>query len=148
MNLKLMGVALTITGALTHAQTNPPAKSEFEVPSIKPTPPNAQGGGYRFEPGGRAIVTGLTLQNMIQIAGRLQAYQIGGAPWLDSERYNIEAKRKVIQAIANLGSCSSRFLWIASVWCCIAKQKNFRFMLLSRQGAAPTSVQARHDQGG
>jgi uncharacterized protein (TIGR03435 family) len=93
MNLKLIGVAFTITVASIHAQKSPSAKPEFEVASIKPTSPDERGGGYRFEPGGRALVTNFTLKNMIQVAWHLQAFQTsGGAPWLDSERFNIEAK--------------------------------------------------------
>jgi hypothetical protein len=41
----------------------------FDVASIKPTPPEVQSGGFRFEPGGRTVITNFTLRDLVMIAG-------------------------------------------------------------------------------
>jgi hypothetical protein len=69
MKLKLIGVALMIAIVSARAQTDPPAKKpEFEVASVK----RARSGesyGYRFGPGGRAILTHVRLRDLILVAG-------------------------------------------------------------------------------
>jgi uncharacterized protein (TIGR03435 family) len=77
-----------------------PAKPSFEVVSIKPSQPNLgiRGGGPR---GDRFTMSGATLKMLLQIGygrpnsngfpgGQLQV--IGGPNWIDSERYDIQAK--------------------------------------------------------
>ena len=80
-------------------QTTVP-KPSFEVVSIKPSPPNLgiRGGGPR---GDRFTMSGSSLRMLLQIAygransngapgGQLQV--IGGPNWIDSDRYDIQAK--------------------------------------------------------
>jgi uncharacterized protein (TIGR03435 family) len=65
----------------------------FDVAAIKRASPDERGGGYRFEPSGRTIVSNFTLKNLIMVAWHIQDFQIaGGAGWLDSERYDVQAK--------------------------------------------------------
>ena len=77
-----------------------PSKSTFEVVSVKPTAPNLgiRGGGPR---GDTFSMTGVTLKNLLQVGyqrlnssgvpmGQLQV--IGGPNWIDSERYDVQAK--------------------------------------------------------
>ena len=77
------------------AQSAPPAGSEFEAASLKPSVPNNLGGGYTLTlyPGGRLRGLNLSLQTLIQIAYDLkQKDQVTGTlSWLDSQRYDLEA---------------------------------------------------------
>lgn len=93
MKLKLICIALTSTIASAHAQTNPPAKQEFEVASIKRAAPG-EGGMYVLPgPGGGIRITNMTLKEMIVWAWRMQPFQISGGPsWLDSVHYDVIAK--------------------------------------------------------
>lgn len=102
--MKRGGIPLIAVGsfaflaAVTLGQTVVP-KPSFEVVSIKPSDPNLniRGGGPRG--GDRYTMTGATLRMLVQ-----QAYSnpsappgsmieiVGGPNWMDSDRYNIEAK--------------------------------------------------------
>jgi len=80
------------------SQTTAP-KPSFEVVSIKPSPPGnfTRGGGPR---GDRFTLSGASLRMLLQFAyqhssvgflgGQLQV--IGGPNWMDSDRYDIQAK--------------------------------------------------------
>ena len=82
-----------------HATLGP---QEFAVASIKAVPPlrteytdesGQQHTVYQFAPGGRLIVRNGTLRFLITTAFRVKDFQIVGAPtWIDSERYDLEAK--------------------------------------------------------
>ncbi len=66
----------------------------YEVATIKPNKPSDNGvrTGMTNPPDG-FTATGYTLQSLIQQAFGIQNYQISGAPaWLNSERYDIDAK--------------------------------------------------------
>jgi uncharacterized protein (TIGR03435 family) len=81
------------------SQTTVAPKPSFEVVSIKPSPPDngIRGGGPR---GDRFTMTGATLRMLLQVAyqrssGGFMAGQIqiiGGPNWIDSDRYDIQAK--------------------------------------------------------
>jgi len=86
--------------AASQAQNTGAPPPVFEVASIKP---NKSGGGFglggdkaTFEIGwspDRFIARGETLLTLIQMAYGIQANQISGGPsWLNSEKYDIEAK--------------------------------------------------------
>src|SRR5258706_3063157 len=69
------------------------ARSEFEVASIKPAPPDARGTFIRTVPGGRVTINNMTLKDLIMFAWRVQPFQVSGGPaWLDSVRFDISAK--------------------------------------------------------
>jgi len=103
--MKKTGKAALLTFALTFAvipllcQTPPSQKLSFEVISIKPSAPNLgiRGGGPR---GDRYTLTGASLRMLLQqgyskannapLGGQLQI--IGGPNWMDSDRYDIDAK--------------------------------------------------------
>jgi uncharacterized protein (TIGR03435 family) len=76
------------------AQT-PTTLPKFDVVSIKP---NVSGGGggtgiLRPQPGGRLTAEGVLLRFFIQSAYGLKSYQISGGPsWLDSDRFDVQAK--------------------------------------------------------
>jgi uncharacterized protein (TIGR03435 family) len=97
---------LAISVALAQSQTNQPARPAFDVASIKPAPPGGPEIGYRFEPGGRTVVSHFSLGSLILVGWRILPFQIVGGPaWLYSERYDIEAK-----AAGNPDSSQSRVM--------------------------------------
>ena len=68
--------------------------TEFEVATIKPTSPDFRGGRFNTQPGGRLISEGLPLRFLINRAFNTNDNeQIAGVPsWVDSERFDIQAK--------------------------------------------------------
>jgi bla regulator protein BlaR1 len=69
-----------------------PAKPSFEVASVKPSDPSDKPGFLHADPG-RMNLNGVTVKMLIQQAWAISGYRIYGGPsWLDSTRYNIEAK--------------------------------------------------------
>jgi uncharacterized protein (TIGR03435 family) len=73
------------------AQTE--ARPQFEVASIKPAAPDAQGNFFRFMPGGGVNISNMNLKEMIMFAWRMQPFQVSGGPsWLGSERFDVTAK--------------------------------------------------------
>src|SRR5579863_3777632 len=98
--LRFTGVtALTVSVAGISFTPHPPAfaqeqgKVEFEVASLKLAAPG--GGDMRlfWVAGGRFIATNATPKKLIEFAYDVRGEQIsGGAKWLDSDEYNIEAK--------------------------------------------------------
>ncbi len=90
-----------LSGSLLRAQDTAPPTSQkmmaadadpsFEVATIKPTDPDAQ--GRRINADGRKFVTqNTTLADLIKFAYRINGKQIVGAPeWFDSERFSIAA---------------------------------------------------------
>lgn len=66
----------------------------FEVASIKPAPPPADGRLFirMRDDGGRLDYVNVSLRDVIRNAYKVKDQQISGPDWLDSERYNIEAK--------------------------------------------------------
>jgi uncharacterized protein (TIGR03435 family) len=64
----------------------------FEVASVKPVPSETPW-SYRFAPGGRTVLTGFRLRDLILLAWRVQDFRVlGTTGWMDSERFNVEAK--------------------------------------------------------
>jgi uncharacterized protein (TIGR03435 family) len=66
---------------------------QFEFAVIRPALPNAVGSSFlRFE-GGRIKISNEPAKLLVRVAYELQNAQIaGGPPWLDTDRYDIEAK--------------------------------------------------------
>src|SRR5262245_46354930 len=92
--LVMVSAVAFATVPLVSQNTPPPATPSFEVVSVKPTAPTNfgfRGGGPR---GDRFSVSGLSLKELVQMAyGRANQIQvIGGPSWLDSDRYDVQAK--------------------------------------------------------
>lgn len=95
--------ALAISGAMAaagliaavHAQ-EPPAKEplRFEIASIKPTPPDERRGIVHQMPGGQSYeCIGAPLRMIMTVAYTVTDRQISGGPdWMNTDRWNIEAK--------------------------------------------------------
>jgi uncharacterized protein (TIGR03435 family) len=85
--------ALIVAGCLlVYGQSSSP--SQFEVVSIKPnTSDDPRIMGLRSLPGGRLEAVNAPARLLIQNAYNVKNYQIvGGPPWIENQRYNIEAK--------------------------------------------------------
>jgi uncharacterized protein (TIGR03435 family) len=85
----------------------PPLPTEFEVASLKPTAPDANGGRGGARPdikNGRLYLPGFSLKNLIQIGWDLNGdeFLIGAPKWLDEDRYDILAKAPAEVAIGDL----------------------------------------------
>jgi bla regulator protein BlaR1 len=84
----------TAVHAQSPAQTAP-AGPKFAVASIKPAAPDSEHFmfGVRPMPGGGINAPNVTLRLLIQVAYGLQDFQVsGGQGWIETARYNIEAK--------------------------------------------------------
>ncbi len=70
-----------------------PDRPFFEVASVKPGNPGDGQDHIFFERGGRFSAANATLQALIGTAWEVRNHQISGGPnWLDSAKFNIEAK--------------------------------------------------------
>jgi bla regulator protein blaR1 len=76
------------------AQTSTAPPTRFEVASVKPAAPGSPGGGaYLLLPGGSFVGRNLPVRRLVMEAYGVGSFQISGGPgWIDSERYDIEAK--------------------------------------------------------
>ncbi len=83
-----------VGAALSQAPAPVPSNLTFEVASIKPSRTQGPVSGIRPAPGGeRYEAGGCPVKLMIQVAYRLKADQIVGGPgWMDSERFDMNAK--------------------------------------------------------
>jgi uncharacterized protein (TIGR03435 family) len=105
MDLKLLGIVLATAVALAQPQTEPAVRPAFDVASVKPAPPD-EALGYRFEPGGRMVVSHFRLADLMLIGWHILPFQVVGGPaWAYSETYDIEAK-----AAGNPDSDQSRIM--------------------------------------
>lgn len=87
-------IVLFSSSLLAQTRVQNPADLRFEVASLKPSSGTALGGGIRPAPGGeRYEARNCTIKTMIQVAYRVKAEQIVGGPaWLDTERFDMDAK--------------------------------------------------------
>src|ERR1041385_4293575 len=68
-------------------------QSTFEVASVKPSPPDVSSMFISPLPGGSLKVTGASLRNLISLAYDVRPFQISGeSKWVDTERYDIDAR--------------------------------------------------------
>ena len=65
----------------------------YDVATIKPSNPNAQGGGVGMRPNAVFYSTGQSLKNAVCNAYDVMVFQcLGGPAWFESDLYDIEAK--------------------------------------------------------
>ncbi len=78
-----------LAAALIHG--TPAAAQTFEVASIKPSPDDTPW-YYRLNAGGRTVLQGYRLRDLILLAWQTENFRVTGTSgWMDSERFNIEA---------------------------------------------------------
>ncbi len=74
----------------------PPARLEFEVTSVKAAPPIVAGPGHvsigMHIDGAQVHFDGFALKDYIRMAYRVKPYQVMGPDWIDSQRFQIDAK--------------------------------------------------------
>jgi uncharacterized protein (TIGR03435 family) len=89
----LAGLAALISISLAQGQEKP-ARLTFDVAAISLSPPGTQRGGIKPLPGGNGyVVQNMPVKVMFSLMYKVPMRQIVGAPdWLESERYDIEAK--------------------------------------------------------
>jgi uncharacterized protein (TIGR03435 family) len=86
----LLSGAQSSTEAHAGSNTQP---LTFEAASIKLSAPGARGPMLQMSPGGRIRTSGMTARFLIEIAYDVKDSQLEGGPsWINSERYDIEAK--------------------------------------------------------
>lgn len=89
-------LGLTFLGAIAnraYAQTPEGPGPSFDVASVKPSDPAASGTQVRILPGGEVISRNATLHVLIVVAFKIHNFQEKGGPsWLDSDRFDIDAK--------------------------------------------------------
>jgi uncharacterized protein (TIGR03435 family) len=69
-----------------------PART-FEVASIKPSNPDAQGSSIQLVPGGGLNVTNIPLRTMLALAYGIREFQVSGGPgWVATERFDVTAR--------------------------------------------------------
>ena len=80
-----------------HAQsapTNSAPSPSFEVASIKPNH-SASGSTHISSSGNKFLATNVGIKHLIEFAYNIQRFQIlAGPDWIDSERYDIDAKEE------------------------------------------------------
>jgi uncharacterized protein (TIGR03435 family) len=82
-------IAIVAVLTVAAAQTSP----TFEVASIHPNQSGSTDSVVNFPETGRLIITNATLKTLIRGAWGIQNDQISGGPkWLDTDRYDMEAK--------------------------------------------------------
>jgi uncharacterized protein (TIGR03435 family) len=85
-------LAVTLFSAMASAQA--PARQEFEVASVKKSPPPVQGQvpvGVHID-GAQVHCTFLSLRDYIRVAYKVKDYQIEGPDFMRTEKYDISAK--------------------------------------------------------
>jgi uncharacterized protein (TIGR03435 family) len=66
---------------------------KYEVASIKPNTDDGLDYTFRIEPDGTIAAAGITLKRLMMTAYNVQGFRIiGGPAWVDSKRWNVEAK--------------------------------------------------------
>jgi len=89
--------ALTLFSAAPGAQA-PPADVAFDVAAIKPAADPTAFSFSMVQPGGRYIGQNMSLRLLIKTAYGVHDSQIiGGPPWIDSDRWDINAKAEGYQ---------------------------------------------------
>src|SRR5579862_4334856 len=78
--------------------TTPAPPPSFDVASIKPNRSADPGRRIMFLPG-RLNATGITVKFLIAMAYGVKEFQVSGGPgWIDSQRYDVDAKQEDSQA--------------------------------------------------
>lgn len=124
------GAGLLVVASVMFAQSmvSRPKFDEFEVASIKPTPPGAGGRWIRMQSTHEFAAKNHALKTLIAAAYNLNPRAISGGPkWLDSDRYDIVAKapNAVRPSLDEQMSMLRKLLAADSSSASIASRKNY-----------------------
>jgi uncharacterized protein (TIGR03435 family) len=85
----VLAIALLVPGFAQNA----PGPLTFEVASIKPASPDAQGFSIQLVPGGGLNMTNVPVRTMIALAYGVRDYQVTGCPgWAETGKFDIKAR--------------------------------------------------------
>jgi uncharacterized protein (TIGR03435 family) len=102
MTISTMSCCLCILAVLAHGQEKP-NRLTFEVAAIRPAQPTDRGGIKPMPGGDGYLVQNMPVEIMISLMYKVPTRQIKGAPdWLDSDRYDIQAKADHAYSIDDL----------------------------------------------
>jgi uncharacterized protein (TIGR03435 family) len=99
--LLAVAAALAVTAPIVFGLLHAPvvraqsqaAPQRFEVASIKPGDPSSRNTFVNITPGGGFRASNINLKFLIHVAYHVENFQISGGPaWMNSERYDIDAK--------------------------------------------------------
>ena len=91
MQLKGCLAFALLAGTSVFAQSARPTRVEFEVASIRPSSPAVSSGGARID-GAQVHYARFPFREYIARAYRVRLSQVIGPEWIDSERFDIDAK--------------------------------------------------------
>jgi bla regulator protein blaR1 len=98
----LVGLAVVVLAIPLLCQTPTGTKPSFEVATIKASDPGQRGMMIQMQPGGRLVIKGAPVRNLLTNAFRVRDFQVTGGPtWMGTDRWDIEAR-------AEEGSISQR----------------------------------------
>src|SRR5579863_3395126 len=87
-----MAVAAVWVAGSAHAQ-RAAERLQFEVASIRPNDAPTNSMHVQLPSGGKFAAKNVTLKTLIAFAYKVQGFAIeGGPPWMNSARYDVEAK--------------------------------------------------------
>ena len=99
-------IAAIFTGIVTQpcSQAQSAPRLEFDVASLKATPPGAMGYSIIPLPGGRFQARNINLKRLIAVAYSVTDFQIFGSNinWIESQRYDLDAKASGPAALPQL----------------------------------------------
>ena len=92
----LSAVAIALLSAAQALAQTPGKQLEFEVASVRPSSKDLRDGapvalGLRMD-GSQARIGALTLRDYIAMAYRIKSYQVVGAEWIATDRFDVNAK--------------------------------------------------------
>jgi uncharacterized protein (TIGR03435 family) len=86
-------VALVLLRSFLLQGQEPPARPHFAIVSIKPTVAIPNGKTFHLTPSGGFRAGNYSLKDLIRLGWDVRNFQISGGPgWLDTDKYNVEAK--------------------------------------------------------
>jgi uncharacterized protein (TIGR03435 family) len=102
--LSLLAAVLCLISIPLAGGQQKPARLTFEVAAIRTAQPGATSGGIKPTPGGNGyLVQNMPVKIMISLMYKVPARQITGGPdWIESDRYDIEAKADRAYSIDDL----------------------------------------------
>ncbi len=92
MRTRELMLLLLATVTVSLAQTPAAKKPEFDVASVKLNKAPEGTPGIGDQPGGRFVASRVPLRRLIQFAYRGNQDFLGGPDWIDTDRWDIEAK--------------------------------------------------------
>jgi hypothetical protein len=147
--LLLMNIAGTWCYVLGQAA---PPPSRFDVVWIKPSGQQNTNKTFRLTPDGGFRAGNYNLKDLIRLGWDVRDFQIAGGPgWLDTERYNVQAKPDVPFSPLSAGGkrdserCCGRCSRTVSACRSISKERDERILPCTSTRIAETEADGRRE---